>query len=78
MRKFFLAGAAMFAASALLVTATAQSMSVPRTEQPAAGALQIAKKKKKRAKRGWGGPDCKHMPTSARKCGNGPLGPGIQ
>jgi hypothetical protein len=51
-------------------------MTVPHPDrQPAAGYMQLAKKKAKKRSKSWGG-DCKHTAaTSVRKCGNGPLTP---
>jgi hypothetical protein len=52
-----------------------QAMTVPQPDQPAAGYVQLAKKKAKKRSKSWGG-DCKHTAaTSVRKCGNGPLTP---
>jgi hypothetical protein len=76
MRKTFLTGIIFVAASGLLAPAAVQAMTVPHPHrQPAAGILQIAKKKAKKRSKSWGG-DCKHTAaTSVRKCGNGPLTP---
>lgn len=75
MHKSFLAGIAFVAASGFMASQAVQAMTVPHPEQPAAGYLQIAKKKAKKRSKSWGG-DCKHnIATSVRKCGNGPLTP---
>jgi hypothetical protein len=76
MPKSLLAGIAFVAASGLLAPAAAHAMTVPHPDrQPAAGYMQLAKKKAKKRSKSWGG-DCKHtITTSVRKCGNGPLTP---